>query len=168
VPRPSPRPIAPRDSPEVTAIRELLEEVNRRNVFEFLVKLDCHREKIQVVRRGLQLLRELTWEMHCADPETKYIFRGDSWCKTVKSGMSDHLHDLSLQEKGAETVAFMASLSPSYKIDLLRNHNANKITLALDTHRQVDEICCMALESLTRMPGCNVPWRGHRTHASVP
>jgi hypothetical protein len=147
------------ESSEDTAIRVLKEEVKRRDVFQFLVQLDCDRAKVEVVRRGLQLLRELTFEMHRADPAKKYIFPADTWCKTIKSGMSDHLHDLSMQEEGAKTVAFMASFSRRYKIDLLRNHNVKEIILALDTHRQVDEICCMALESLTRTAGSNVPWR---------
>jgi hypothetical protein len=148
------------ESHEDTAIRELEEEVNSRDAFQFLIQLDCHRAKNEVVRRGLQLLRELTFEIHRADPGKPYIFPADGWCKTIKSGMSDHLHDLPMQEEGAKTVAFMASFSPRYKIDLLRNHNAKEISLAMETHHQLGEICCMALESLTRTAGYKVPWNG--------
>ena len=154
-----PHPI-PEESPDDVAIRELEEEVSKRDAYQFLMKLDLKRQRPVVVQRGLQLLRQLVFETHREDPEKRYIFPQDSWCKTIKCAMSDHSQDQDIQEESAKTVAFMASFSPRYKADLLRNLNANEIITALERDHQLGEICCMALETLTQRKGTRVPWRG--------
>ena len=147
------------EDPDKAAIRELGEAVDRLDAYDFLVKLDCHRAKQEVIRRGLQLMRELVFKIHQSRPEMKYVFPNDGWCKTIKSAMSEYDQDDSMQEEGAMTVLFICSVSVKYKADLLRNHNAKEIVTAMESFPSVEESCCIALECLTRKEGVNANWR---------
>ena len=124
------------ENPDKAAMHDVEEEAERLDVYQFLIQLDCHRAKLEVVRKGLQLMRELVFKIHRTDPEKRYAFPNDSWCKTIKSAMSEHEQDENIQEEGAMTITFICSISPKYKADLIRNHVSNEVSAAITTHVQ--------------------------------
>lgn len=147
------------DTPEAHAIHELEQLASRLDVYQFLAQLDGYGSKLVIVRRGLQLMRELVLAVHRQDPERKYVFPNDSWCKIIKSAMTDHGSDTSMQEEGAETITLVCSLSIEYTAELIKNHSSRELIAAMATHPSVVESCCVALECLTRTDGTSVRWR---------
>jgi len=147
------------ETPDKAAIRDVEVEAERLDVYQFLIQLDCHRAKLEVVRKGLQLMRELVFKIHQSRPETRYVFPNDSWCKTIKSAMTEHEQDDNVQEEGAMTITFVCSVSTKYKADLIRNHNSKEIITAMETHPSAQEACCVALECLTLTEGARAGWR---------
>ena len=146
------------ENPVEAAIHNLEEEAERLDGYQFLLQMDCHRAKHQVVQRGLQLMRELVFNIHQTRPETKYCFTNDSWCKTIKSAMSEH-EGVQIQEEASMTIACLCSISNKYKADLIRNNNSKEVVEAMETHPSAEGSCCIALECLTRTEGTHADWR---------
>lgn len=152
------------ETPVEIAIREVEEEVERRDVYQYLVQLGCHRSKPEVVKRGLELMRELVFQIHQSHPDKRYVFPNDNWCKTIKSAMSEHEEDGDIQEEGSMTITFVCSVSKKYKNDLIRNNNAKEVIVAMENRPSESEACCVALECLSR--GSNVEWREEHAEAA--
>jgi hypothetical protein len=157
------RPTIPSITPEdpiEAGIREISEDAERLDVYHFLIHLDCHRAKAEVLQTGLSLMREIVFDLHQSHPEKRYVFPNDGWCKSIKSAMSEHADDTTIQMEGAMTITFICSVSHKYKADLIRNHNASEVIAAIETHPEAKEMCCVALECLSRKEGTqSATWR---------
>ena len=155
------------EDPDEAGIRDLTEDVEGLDVYHFLIHLDCHRARTEVLQIGLSLMREIVFNLHQSHPDKRYVFPNDGWCKSIKSAMSEHAHDTIIQMEGAMTITFICSVSHKYKADLIPNHNAKEVIAAMETHPSAKEICCVALECLSRKEGTHsATWREDHAFAA--
>ena len=148
-------------------IRALEEEADNYDVYQFLVQLDCYRANPDVLQRGFQLLRLLVVEIHRRKPRTRYCFPQDTWCKTIKSAMTEHAHHRDMQNEAVSTILSLSYISNGYKTDLLSHNVAREIVTAMEIHRGIEANCCAALESLTRTEHVGASWIDEHLHETI-